>query len=356
MSMRRTQFRIDTVAPTPLMSRISHHFYLLWHSSDKVWCPSCLIDLWYFAFSISERSNEQPLLLSKKVLSQAFHVLQMSRSQRHAVMELDSIDERESLEEQFPQSTVLWAQTESFLRRLETVNDSINAVFVFDFDRTLTWHAMSSEDASHQVDERVVVGKLKPYVVEQFHNFVRTQNMRGNLTVVLSFCSSRILQQILQRHMGGLTHGQDLLLVCPDNCENKKGYEAHDECNLHPDKPHRNMKYRFLHRLLERTGVEPNRVLFFDDRKKHVRALKALGVHAIRVYDFEHPLFRIETDPVFRLMEDFRAGCTRHHTDPHLYGLSLKQLVRSAREQISEEDSYRDRAFPRDDDIECDDN
>lgn len=256
---------------------------------------------------------------------------------------------------QYPQSTELWAQTESFVRRLEMTNDSINAMFVFDFDRTLTWHPMSSEDASHQVDERVVLEKLKPYVVEHFHSFVRMQNLRGNLVVVLSFCSSRILQHILSRHLGGLEHGRDLLLVCPDNFENKRGYEVHEECNLHPDKPHRNMKHRFLRKLLDRTGVETNRVLFFDDRKKHVRSVKALGVHAIRVYDFEHPSFRVENDPIYRLMEDFRSGCTRHHSDPHSYALSLEQLSKTSREQPSEHSHRNIQNGSRDDEMQNND-
>lgn len=225
----------------------------------------------------------------------------------------------------------LWQQTHRFLQ--SSVGGSPRAVYVFDFDKTLTLHPMSSHDMGVTRREEIdrVRAKIKPYVLDLFAAFVRANLARGNICIVLSFCSSTIVNNILQNFIGDLRHGRELLVVCPDNFENKSGREVHDESSRYSSLPHRNMKYRFLHTFLQRTPVEANQVLFFDDRKKHLRAVRHLGVHTIRVFDVDHPSFHVGRDAIHKLITDFHDEVFYDKHDVKRFGSYLRKYVSTTR-------------------------
>lgn len=256
-------------------------------------------------------------------------------------MEIELEEWQETCPSESEHSHRLMQEVERFVENVSLNSCAPRAVFVFDFDKTLTLHPLSWQDGTDGVDVDSLRAKFKPYVLEHFGAFVRTQRIRGNLCIILSFCASSIIQRVLRRVFSGLVHGEDLLVIGPDNFENRRGRDVHEESTRHFSKPHRNMKFRFLRSFLHRTSIHPSQVLFFDDRKKHLRSVKTLGVHAIRVYDVHHPAFHPDTDAVHKMLTEFINEHFFDTNDVQRFGNFLRRYVLTTRgiAQSSEEET-----------------
>lgn len=236
--------------------------------------------------------QEEPVQKTEKAHKRARH--RHKSNKRTHVVALASEHSDSEVDEEV-RKIQFWRRIDEFMRHC-TGGD----LYVFDFDKTLTRVAMSSYDVDAPHEE--LIRKFKPYVVEHFPALVRRLRSRGVACIILSFCSSRIVGSILERL--GLSRDVDTFVVGPDNYENTRGQLLHEEANRHPNHPHRNMKYRFLHTVIERYSLRNERIFFYDDRGKHIRAVGALGVNVFHVPELDER-FRVEHDPVFQLLSNF---------------------------------------------------
>lgn len=143
---------------------------------------------------------------------------------------------------------------------------------IFDFDLTLTTLTLTL-----QLTEIIGTNMYRKIVFDNFGTFVEKESSKGNIVVILSYNNRYTIIRALQKLLSNDIIAK-ILIITPEI------YATHGQ---HVDKlacvVNRNMKRQYIKSLIIILGIDPRQVIFFDDNKYNIDAVKELGVVSVLV-------------------------------------------------------------------------